>query len=393
MKSITKTTVIMVILSMVLAGCGGLGNKSSSSTSGDNQESGVSNSSQETGAKASDSPKIGLDKNVYEIPSYTAKDGVKIIRASTSLNAADYGVTPSGVIFKTLVDGIEEKSGGKIVLQVYPANQLASGTDQVVSGLASGAFELSEVSAGSWGDYTTAFAALNVPFLYKNINVVHDILDGPIGEAMSKQIYKDCNVVPIGYMELGMRQITNSVKEIHSISDLSGIKIRVQSDPIQIAAFETLGGSIISVPFSELFTALQQKLCEAQENPIHNIASKKFYEVQPYMTLTGHTVTESVVILSGKYWDTLTDEEKGWFEEIGREATEASRKACLEQTNELIQQVKDAGIIVTELTPEEKAAFVEKVKPVWKQAEEIMGSEAWNNLLKAVADAEDKLGN
>ncbi|MEL7647665.1 MAG: DctP family TRAP transporter solute-binding subunit [Sedimentibacter sp.] len=393
-KKFTKTIVIVLILSMLLTGCGGgleYNNSSSPKPAQNVQGSSASN----TGAsneKPSGTNSVGLEKNVYEIPQYTPKEGVKIIRAAVSLNSADYGITPAGVLFKTLVDGIEEKSGGKILLQMYPADQLASSTDDKIGGLSSGAFELSEISAGGWGDYTSAFAALNVPFLYKNIEVAHEVIDGPFGEAMFKKLTEDCNVIPISVMELGMRHMTNSVKEINAPEDLKGIKIRVQSDPIQIAAFEALGGSIVSVPFAELFTALQQKLCEAQENPIHNIVSKKFYEIQPYLTLSEHGLTESLVIVSEKYWDTLSDEEKGWFQEIGREATEASRKACAEQTDLLVQQLRDYGITVTELSIEEKQAFMDKMSPVYDKAKEAMGAEAWDNLTKAIADAETKLG-
>lgn len=377
MKKGIKIISIVLVLSMALAGCGGL-NKNTEQTSGNIESTAGTH--------------IGLEKNVYEIPEYKVNEGVKIIRASTSLNAADYGITPSGALFKTLIDGIEEKSGGKILIQLYPGNQLAGNTDEVISGLASGAFEISEVSAGSWGDYTTAFAPLNVPFMFKTIDVAHDIIDGLIGEKMTSQVIEDCNVIPISFMELGMRQITNSVKVIRTPSDFSRIKIRVQSDPIQIATFEALGASVVSVPFSELFTALQQKLCEAQENPIHNIISRKFYEVQPYMTLSDHGVTQSVVILGGMYWDTLTDEEKGWFVEIGKEATEASRTACAEQTDTLIKQVEAYGVTVTELSLEEKEAFIEKASDVWTRAEEIMGADMWNDLIEAIESAESRLG-
>ncbi|MBS7526450.1 TRAP transporter substrate-binding protein [Fusibacter paucivorans] len=391
MKKMRYLLTVIMILSIVLSGCGGLGSAPSETQNSDNNESNASSSSS-TEVSQTEEVRVGLDKNVYEIPQYTQQEGVRIARISTSLSAADYGVTPSGVLFKTMVDEIEARSGGKIVLQIYPANQLASGADQIISSLASGAFEISELSAGSWGDYTTAFAPLNIPFLYKNIDVVHAIIDGEIGDEMVQQVREDCNVVPIGFMELGMRQMTNSSREIHAPADLSDLKIRVQSDPIQIAAFEALGGSCVSVPFSELFTALQQKLCEAQENPIHNIVSKKFYEVQPYLTVSEHSPTESILVLSGVYWETLSDEEKTWFEEAGKMATDASRVACQLQTETLLNQVEDYGITVTTLTPEEKQVFVDQVMPVWDMAEEIMGQEKWNELLKAVDKAETQLG-
>lgn len=110
---------------------------------------------------------VGLERDVYAIPDYTnAGDDVRVVRLSVSMNASDYGTSASGVMVKTFVDRVEELSGGKMVVQVFPANQLASTTDDIVNGLVTGAFEMSEVGQANWGDYTTAFTPLNVPFLY-----------------------------------------------------------------------------------------------------------------------------------------------------------------------------------------------------------------------------------
>lgn len=107
---------------------------------------------------------VGLERDVYAIPDYTnVGDDVRVIRMSVSMSASDYGTSASGVMVKTFVDRVEELSGGKMVVQVFPANQLASTTDDIVNGLITGAFEMSEVGQANWGDYTTAFTALNVP--------------------------------------------------------------------------------------------------------------------------------------------------------------------------------------------------------------------------------------
>ena len=131
---------------------------------------------------------VGLERDVYAIPDYTnAGDDVRVVRLSVSMNASDYGTSASGVMVKTFVDRVEELSSGKMVVQVFPANQLASTTDDIVNGLVTGAFEMSEVGQANWGDYTTGFTPLNVPFLYPDEQTAYAIMSGEIGDGMREQ--------------------------------------------------------------------------------------------------------------------------------------------------------------------------------------------------------------
>ena len=391
MKKTTKILASLLALALLCTSCGLGPAPSAAGTPAPNapNASGAPADSADQAGTA-----IGLEKNIYSITDYTnAGADVTVIRVSCSLTEADYGVTPPGVLFKTFADRVSELSGGKLAVQIYPGNQLASSTDDIVNGLASGAFEMSEVSVASWGDYTTTFAALNVPFLFQTDAVVHEILNGDFGGEMRAQLYEDTTMHLLGYMYLGMRTITNNKKEIHTPADLSGLKVRVQSDPIQIATFEKLGASVVSVSFSELFTALQQNLCDAQDNPIHTTISKKFYEVQSYMTLLNHVPSISAFVMSDLFWNKLSAEEQGWIELAAQEASEASYEACAGQIALLTQQLVDyGGVTVTKLTEEERGQFVDAVADVWGTCEGTMGPEAWGRLLAAVDAADAKLG-
>lgn len=387
-KYFVKALVLTLAFALLCTGCGlGTGSATPAPTAAPGPAASTAPSAAPTAEEA-----IGLEKNVYGITDYTGSTA-KVLRVSCSLTEADYGVTPPGVLFKTFADRVEELSGGKIVVQIYPGNQLASSTDDIMNGLTSGAFEMAEVSVASWGDYTTTFAPLNVPFLFQNNAVAHEILCGEFGGTMAEQLLNDTTMHLTGYMYLGMRTITNDQKEIHTPADLAGLKVRVQSDPIQIATFEALGASVVSVSFSELFTALQQKLCDAQDNPVHTTISKKFYEVQSYMTLLNHVPSVSAFVMSDMCWSGLTAEEQGWITEAGQEASEASYEACESQIDLLKQQLKDyGGVTVTELTAEERNQFVAKMDTVWKTCEETIGTANWNKLQDAVKVAETKLG-
>lgn len=340
---------------------------------------------------ASSSSTGNTAEGVIPIPFYNKADGVMVIRFASNLTSSEYGVSPTGVALKTLVDYVAEKSNGSMVINVYAGSQLASGNDNIVGGITNGSFEMTNQSSGNWGDYTTAFAELNVPFLYDNPETLWAVMDGQVGENMAGVLSEDLNCVMLGSIGLGMRHITNSVRPITQPSDLSGMKLRIQSDTIQKATFEAFKASIVSVSYSELFTALQQKLCDAQENPLSNINSQKFYEVQKYLTLSSHGVTESIIVANTDWLNSLTPEQRTIIEEGCREATVASRKACADLQEALLQKLKSEGMVVNELTDTERQQFVDIAKTCWSMSEDVMGSERYSQLTQAVSEAEAKL--
>ncbi len=333
---------------------------------------------------------VGLARDVYEIPDYTntAAAGTKILRLSVSMGASDYGTSASGMMFKTFVDRLEELSDGKMVAQVFPANQLASGTDDIVNGLLTGAFEMSEVGQANWGDYTTAFTPLNVPFLYSSNETAYAVMAGKEGDSMRQQLLEDTGIRAPGFMYLGMRTITNNKTEIHSPADMKSMKIRVQNDPTQLSTFEDLGCSVMTTSFSELFTALQQKLCDGQDNPIITIVSQKFYEVQHYITMLNHLPNISLFIMSDAYYQSLSAEEQGWIDQAAAEASTACYETLLATEQTLIDQLTEYGVEITYLTDEEYQVFADSVSKTWGLCEQTMGTQAWNELLTLVDEVE-----
>ena len=391
-QKLAKIFALLMALTMLCTSCGFNSSTASTETKAPEASTDTQGTTTEAPAESSGNKdvKVGLDRDVYEIPDYTnnAPEGAKILRLSVSMGASDYGVSASGVMFKTFVDRIEELSGGKMVAQVYPANQLASGTDDIVNGLMTGAFEFAEVGVGNWGDYTTAFTPCNTPFLYSSDEVAYEVMAGEMGDIMREQLLNDTGIRAVGFMYLGMRTITNDKKEIHAPSDLKGMKIRVQNDPTQLAMFEEMGASTMTVSFSELFTALQQKLCDGQDNPIISIVSKKFYEVQSYITMLNHLPNISMFVMSDAYYQSLSAEEQSWVSQAAQEATEACYKTLLETQDILRSQLEEYGITITDLTDDEYAAFVESTTKTRASCEETIGAENWSKLMAAIDAAQ-----
>ena len=284
----------------------------------------------------------------------------------------------------TWIDTVEAESGGTIQIDLYPDSQLASGTDAIVNGIQTGAFEVAHFTTGNWASYSNAFAELNVPYLYTNYDEVHSILDGDIGQAMKDQLERDVSgIKPLAYISIGFRQVTAS-KPIHSVADMEGLKIRTMDDALQIAAMEAMGCTVTSVNISELYSALQTKMIDAQENPLSTIYSNKFYEVNPYCCLTNHSYTSTFVFMNADVYNSLSDNQKAAIDKANEAATAASKTAAETAEAEYEELLEAEGMTIYEPTAEELAGFQEAASSCWTQAEELMGSERYDALMAAL---------
>lgn len=284
----------------------------------------------------------------------------------------------------TWIDTVEAESGGTIQIDLYPDSQLASGTDAIVNGIQTGAFEVAHFTTGNWASYSNAFAELNVPYLYTNYDEVHSILDGEIGQAMKDQLERDVSgIKPLAYISIGFRQVTAS-KPIHSVAGMEGLKIRTMDDALQIAAMEAMGCTVTSVNISELYSALQTKMIDAQENPLSTIYSNKFYEVNPYCCLTNHSYTSTFVFMNADVYNSLSDNQKAAIEKANEAATAASKTAAEAAEAEYQTMLEAEGMTIYEPTAEELAGFQEAASSCWSQAEELMGSERYDALMAAL---------
>lgn len=346
-RILTATLSLAMILS--LAACGG--GKTASSGSG--------------GAAQEKSVKLRLASTV----------------SSAELEGRNTGMS-AGLM--TWIDTVEKESGGTIEIDLYPDGQLAKGTDAIVNGIQTGAFEVSHFNTGSWATYTNAFSELNMPFLFEDYDQVHGILEGEIGTAMKAQLEKDVpGVKPLAYISIGFRDITAS-KPIHAVSDMKGLKIRTMDDKLQIAAMEAMGAAVTSVPISELYSALQTKMVDAQENPLSTIYSQKFYEVNPNCCITRHSYTSTFVFMSADVYNGLSDNQKAAIDKANDAAIAASKTAAEAAEADYEKQLTDAGMTIYHPTAEELKGFKDAASTCWGQGKEIMGEERYNKLMSAL---------
>lgn len=318
-------------------------------------------------------------------------DNPVVIKWATSVAQAeiDGNASPGAVAINTWIEAVEAESGGSITVELYPGSQLASGTDNIISGLLNGAYEMTQLNTGSWGDYTTAFAAFNVPYLYTDYSVIHAIMDGAFGQSMIDQLEGDMNIKALCYSDIGYRHITSSKGVITSPADMKGLKIRTMSDPIQISSFENLGAAVTPLSVSELFSALQTGMVDAQENPLSTIYSNKFQEVQGYCTLSRHSYTTTLFFMNVSFYDTLSDNQKAAVEAANKASTEASRALLATSEGSYRELLEADGMEFYELSEAEMAAFQEAVAPTWETVKKTMGDARWQELLDAVEAAKN----
>jgi tripartite ATP-independent transporter DctP family solute receptor len=273
-------------------------------------------------------------------------------------NPAGHPIPMGGERFAKLV---EEKSGGKMKVKVFPGGVLGS-DPQLLSAVQGGTLDFAAMNSGILQGQIKEFAIVDFPFLFNDANEVDAILDGAIGKELDAKL-PEKGLINLAYFDLGFRNMTNSKRAIKTADDIVGLKLRVIQSPIYIDTFNALGANSVPMPFTEVYTALEQKMIDGQENPFTVIQANKFAEVQKYLGVTRHMYNPQSMLMSKKKWDSLNKEEQAIITAAATEAANyqrtLSRGAQEIALNELKQKME-----VTELPPAELAKVREKLKPV-----------------------------
>jgi tripartite ATP-independent transporter DctP family solute receptor len=269
---------------------------------------------------------------------------------------------PQGQSVKHFSEIVAAKSGGKIKVKLFAGGSLGNDVT-MVSALQGGTQEMTIPDTATLVSQIKDFGVLNFPFLFNNEQEADALLDGPFGDKLLAKL-PEKGLVGLGFWENGFRQTTNSKRPINTVKDYDGLKLRVMQNPLFIDTFKTLGANAVPMAFTELFTAMETKTVDGQENPVPTIQASKFNEVQKYLTLTRHTYSVWVLLMSKKYWDTLTPDEQKLLKESAIEARGWERKTIRAAGTKALGELKTAGMKVNELPPAEVAKLREKSKPI-----------------------------
>ena len=288
-----------------------------------------------------------------------------------------------GRAVKFFAEQVEKASGGKMRLRAVGAAALGPDT-QMQQALIGGAQEMMVGSTATLVGITKEMALWDTPFLFNSAKEADAILDGPIGDKVRARL-DEKGLVGLVYWENGFRNLTNSKRAVTKAEDLDGIKLRVMQNNVFLDSFKSLGANAVPMPFSELFSALETKAVDGQENPYNTILSSKFYEVQKYLTVTNHVYSPWIVLASKKWWDGLSKDEQKVLADAARASRDFERKDTREEAGRALADLKAKGMQVNELSPAETARMRDKLTRVNASIGVNVGMDLWNETQAALA--------
>lgn len=294
---------------------------------------------------------------------------------------------PQNVGVSAFKEMVEERSNGSINVQIYPAGQLGDART-IVEGIQLGMIEMGDVENGPMGGFVPEAMLWDLPFIFRDIDHAHNVLDGEIGRSVQEK-YTDVGIRHLAYNDGGFRYFTNDQRPIHSMEDLEGLKIRVMESEVMVDTVNAFGASAVPMSFGELYTALQQGVVDGQENPMNLIYSQRFYEVQDYLSLSGHFYYPRQYIAAEAWWQTLDEEHQDIISQAALEASSIQRSSLAEYEVEMRNVLESNGMQINEV---EKDAFIEAAfEKIYPDYYEILGSgdaTRGEELIKAVMAAE-----
>ncbi|MEO7161156.1 MAG: TRAP transporter substrate-binding protein [Polaromonas sp.] len=280
---------------------------------------------------------------------------------------------------------VKAKSGGKIKVNLFPGGVLG-GDAPNVSALQGGTLEMVSINSGILASQVKEFAIYDFPFLFANSKEADAVVDGPFGKKMHDKL-QEKGMVGLSYYELGFRNMTNSKRPINKVEDFAGLKIRVIPNPINLDWVKALDANPTPMAFPEVYGAMEAKAIDGHENPFTVIHANKINEVQKYLTITNHVYNPQSVIISKKFWDTLSVSEKKIISDAAVESTKVQRQAARDASGTALEVLKKSGMQVTELPPAERDKLREKMRPVISKYAVTVGQDTVKDLQDELAKA------
>lgn len=257
---------------------------------------------------------------------------------------------------------VEQKTNGRIKVQVFISGQLGQEKDTIEQ-TRFGVIDLNRVNTAPFNNLIPETAVLGLPFLFRSVEHMYHVVDGPLGAEIGKA-FEPHGMVVLGFFDSGARSMYNSKRPINTLADMKGLKIRVQQSDLFIALINALGANATPMPFGELYSALQTGLVDGAENNFPSYDSVKHYEVAKYFSLTEHSMAPEVFVMSKRAWDKLSADDQKLFKEAGVAATLKMRELWAKRDEESKARVIKGGAIINTV---DKQPFIDAMKPVYEK--------------------------
>jgi C4-dicarboxylate-binding protein DctP len=311
-------------------------------------------------------------------PAFSACDpGEIVIKFSHVTNTDKH---PKGIAASLLEKRVNEEMNGKACMQVFPNSTLYD-DKKVLEAMLNGDVQLAAPSLSKFEKFTKKFRIFDLPFVFDDVTAVDRFQNSAAGDKLKNSMNRR-GLKGLAFWHNGMKHMSANRPLIRP-EDAAGLKFRVQASDVLVAQFEQLGASPQKMSFKEVYGGLQTKVIDGQENTWSNIYGKKFFEVQDGITETNHGILDYLVVTSTKWWDGLPADVRDQLATILREVTEVRNADSTKVNEQNKQNIIAAGGVVRTLTPEQRQAWVEAMKPVWKKFEKDIGADLMDAALAA----------
>ena len=291
----------------------------------------------------------------------------------------------SSVAIEQFKKDVEAATGGKVIVEVFPAMQLG-GAQENVTQVRAGTIMMTWVGMAFLSRTVPELEAVSLPFMFPNREVAYKVMDGKIG-ALIDQKMADKGFISLGFMELGPRQVTNSVRPIKTMADLKGLKIRLQPNETHLATFRALGANPVAMDIREVYSAMEQKVIDGHENPYALIVDSRFYEVQKYVSNTAHFFDFIAVVANRKKFEALAPEYQAAIKTAMAKAVASQRAAATKADTTALAELQKKGMVYTEMPASEREAMRKATAGVVDDIKKRVGPELVDSVLVEVKKA------
>ena len=289
--------------------------------------------------------------------------------------------TPKGKGAEQFKKLAEERTGGKVKVEVYPNSSLFKDGEEMEA-LQLGSVHMLAPSVSKFGPLgAREFEVFDVPYVFDNYDELHKVTEGPVGKALFKKL-ESKGITGLAYWDNGFKDMSAN-KPLRKPEDMKGLKMRIQSSKVLGDEMKALGALPQVMAFSEVYQALQTGVVDGTENPHSNLYTQKMHEVQKFVTVSDHGYLGYAVITNKKFWDGLPADVRGQLEQAMKEATDFANKIAQEENDTALEQVRKSGksqIVV--LTPQERLGLKKAMLKVHKEMESRIGKEMIEEVYK-----------
>ena len=298
----------------------------------------------------------------------------------TSANEKD----PYFITATKFAELVKQYTNNRYEVDIFGGSQLGNDTE-MIKNLSMGTMDIGVITNAPVGSFVNAFMVLDLPFIFPNADVAYKVLDGPAGKMLLSKL-SSLQITGLAFSEGGFRQMVNNIRPVNTPEDLKGVKYRVMKSPVYIGMFQSLGANAVPMPWGEVFSAVQQKVIDGLEIPVPVVVSNKLYEVTKYLSLTGHTYSPLVIMVSNMTWNRLSQIDRENFQKAAQDTVIYERRAMAQIVDDYLKEITEAGMKINDVA--DKKPFQDSVAPMYNSFEKKIGTDVMKAIITARDEAE-----